>query len=168
MRDSPYRCDRSSATVLLVDDDPATLLTCRKLLETDGFVVLQAPGSSEALKLQADHHAPIDLVVTDIMLPPPAFQLSTAANPFPRVNGQDLADLLLRSKRELRIIFMSTSSKEHLLERKMIPADALFIKKPFSAEVFRDMIHQALAGPPTMKQPTDGGPTPSKDIDWFG
>lgn len=167
MVDRPHNRDRSSATVLLVDDDPATLLICRKILDADGFIVLEAAGSSEALKLQAEHHAAIDLVVTDIMLPPPRFQLSTAGNLFPRVNGQDLADLLLRSKRELRIIFMSTTSKEHLLERKMIPADALFLKKPFSTEGFRDMIHKALAGPPAVKQSKNAGPA-SKDIDWFG
>jgi CheY-like chemotaxis protein len=167
MVDSSHSHARSPATVLLVDDDPAALLICRKILETDGVVVLQAPGSSEALKLQADHQTPIDLVVTDIMLPPPGFQLSTAGNPFPRVNGQDLADLLLRSKGDLRIMFMSTTSKEQLLERGMIPADAPFLQKPFSAEVFRDMVYKTLAGPPTTRKPKKTG-SASKDIDWFG
>jgi CheY-like chemotaxis protein len=168
MADSPHSCVRPPATVLIVDDDPATLLICRKILETEGFVVLHAPGSSEALKLRADHRTPIDLVVTDIMLPPPGFQLSTAGDPFPRVNGRDLADLLLRSKGELRILFMSTTTKEQLLERKMIPADALFLKKPFSAEVFHDMIHQALVGPPAIRPLKHDGSESSKDIDWFG
>jgi CheY-like chemotaxis protein len=168
MVDSPRSSPRAPTTVLLVDDDPSTLLICRKILEAEGFVVLQAAGSSEALKLQADHHAPIDLVVTDIMLPPPGFQLSSADNPFPRVNGRELADLLLRSKGELRIIFMSTSSKEQLLASEMISADAPFLKKPFSTEAFRDMIHKVLAGPPTTRQSKNRGPASSKDIDWFG
>jgi CheY-like chemotaxis protein len=168
MVDSPHSCGRSPATVLLVDDDPATLLICRKLLEADGFVVLQASGSAEALKLQADHHTPIDLVVTDVMLPPPGFQLSTAGNPFPRVNGHDLANLLLGSRGELRIMFMSTTSMELLQERKMIPADALFLQKPFGAEVFRDMIHKVLAGPPTIIKSKNSGSAPPRDIEWFG
>jgi CheY-like chemotaxis protein len=163
----PHSSPRPPTTVLLVDDDPSTLLICRKVLEAEGFMVLQAAGSSEALKLQADHHAAIALVVTDIMLPPPGFQLSTAGNPYPRVNGRELADLL-RAKGELRIMFMSTSSKEQLLAGEMIPADALFLKKPFSTEAFRDMIHKVLAGPPVTKQSKTRGPASSKDIDWFG
>ncbi|HJR77953.1 MAG TPA: response regulator [Nitrospiraceae bacterium] len=168
MVDLPHSSPRPPTTVLLVDDDPSTLLICRKILEAEGFIVLQAAGSSEALKLQADHHAPIGLVVTDIMLPPPGFQLSTAGNPYPRVNGRELAELLLRAKGELRIIFMSTSSKEQLLAGEMIPADAPFLKKPFGTEAFRDMIHKVLAGPPATKQLKNRGPASSKDIDWFG
>jgi hypothetical protein len=102
------------------------------------------------------------------MLPPPGFQLSTAGNPFPRVNGHDLANLLLGSRGELRIMFMSTTSMELLQERKMIPADALFLQKPFGAEVFRDMIHKVLAGPPTIIKSKNSGSAPPRDIEWFG
>jgi CheY-like chemotaxis protein len=168
MTHSPHSNPRPSITVLLVDDDPATLLICRNILEGEGFVVLQAPGSTEALQLQADPRTRIDLVVTDIMLPPPGFQLSTAGNPFPRVNGLELADLLLSSKRELRILFISTSSREDLLARAMMPANALFLQKPFGTETFRDMVHKALDGPPATKQSKSGGPASPKEIDWFG
>jgi CheY-like chemotaxis protein len=159
---------RPPITVLLVDDDPATLLICRKILEGEGFEVLQATGSTEALQLQADSRTRIDLVVTDIMLPPPGFQLSTAGNPFPRVNGQELADLLLTARKELRILFMSTSSKEDLLARGMMPANALFLQKPFRAETFRETVHKALEGPPATRQSKNDGPASPKEIDWFG
>ena len=167
MMNAPHG-SRPPMTVLLVDDDPSTLLICRKILEEEKFVVLQAAGSSEALKVQADHHTPIDLVVTDVLLPPPGFQLSIAGNPFPRVNGQELADLLLSSKQELRIIFISTSSKEDLQARGMIAANALFLQKPFSVETFRNLVYKALAAPPATRQSKKGGPASPKEIDWFG
>ena len=77
----------SPATILVVDDDPATLLVCRKNLCAEGYAVVQAAGSSEALKLFAEHDGAIHLVLTEIMLAPPGFQLSVENNPFPRVNG---------------------------------------------------------------------------------
>lgn len=157
----------SPTTVLLIDDDPSTLLLCRKQLERDGFIVLQAAGSSEALRLQAEHPAPIHLVVTDVMLSPPDFQLSIANNPFPRVNGLELVDLLLDSKRTFRVIFMSTSSMEDLLSRGLLRANVPFLRKPFTAEALSALVSDALAGPPAAKQSKKHGPVPTKEVDWF-
>ncbi|WP_447598977.1 response regulator [Nitrospira sp. Nam80] len=156
-------------TILLIDDDPSTLLVCRMRLQQQGFRVLQVPGSSEALKLQAEHAGPIHLVITDIMLPPPDFQLSVANNPFPRVNGLELADRLLEAKADLRIILMSTTSKEDLLARGMIRKSMPFIQKPFTVEAFSSLIYQTLAGPPAPKNTTkkDGSGT-AREVDWFG
>lgn len=141
---------------------------CRKTLERESFVVLQAAGSSEALKLLAEHRSPVDLVVTDILLPPPDFQLSIAGNPFPRVNGQELVDLLLDSMKELRIMFMSTSSRDDLLAGGMIRPTIPFLQKPFTAEAFSNRVHEALAGPAATKQPKKPGPNSAKRVDWFG
>ncbi len=168
MTDSNHPDLKGPITVLIIDDDPSTLLVCRKRLEQEGFVVLQASGSSEALKMQVEHPAPIHLVVTDIMLPPPDFQLSVANNPFPRVNGLDLADRLLESKRDLRILFMSTTGKEDLLARGMLRANMPFIQKPFTAEAFRALVYQALAGPPVAKKTKKDGSGTTKEVDWFG
>ena len=158
----------SPPTVLLIDDDPSTLLLCRRQLERDGFVVLQAAGSSEALQLQADLPAPIHLVVTDVMLSPPHFQLSIANNPFPRVNGLELVDLLLDSKRTFRVIFMSTSSMEDLLSRGLLRANVSFLRKPFTAEAFGALVSAVLAGPPAAKHSQKHSPLPTKEVDWFG
>lgn len=56
-------------TILLVDDDPTTLLLCAKPLQQAGYHVLQAPGSAEGLKLYAQHPSPIHLVLADIFSP---------------------------------------------------------------------------------------------------
>ena len=169
MTDSGRPLFKVPMTVLLIDDDPSTLLVCRTQLQQQGFTVLQASGSSEALKLQAEHAGPIHLVITDIMLPPPDFQLSVANNPFPRVNGLELVDRLLEAKAGLRIIFMSTSSKIDLLARGMIRENMPFIQKPFTVESFSRLVYQTLAGPPAAKNMNkkDGSGT-AQEVDWFG
>ena len=63
-------------TILIVDDDPSTLLICRRTLERNGFRVLQATGSSEALKIFVEKSGFIDLLLTDLLLPPPDFQIA--------------------------------------------------------------------------------------------
>ncbi len=159
----------AQVTILLIDDDPSTLLVCRTRLQQEGFTVLQAPGSSEALKLQTDRTAPIHLVISDIMLPPPDFQLSVENNPFPRVNGLDLVDRLLESKTDLRIAFMSTTSKADLLAHGMIRDGMPFIQKPFTVEALTALVYQTLAGPPADRntRKKEGSGT-AKEVDWFG
>jgi CheY-like chemotaxis protein len=68
---SPTQAERP--TVLVVDDDDATLVLCKRILQEAGCAVLSASGSSEALKLCKGHQGSIDLLVTDLVLPPPEF-----------------------------------------------------------------------------------------------
>lgn len=63
-------------TILVVDDDPSTMMICVKTLRAEGFTVLEAEGSSEALKILATHQEPIDLLLTDLMLSPPGFEFA--------------------------------------------------------------------------------------------
>jgi len=46
------------------------MLICANTLRAEGFTVLEAEGSSEALKILTSQQKPIDLLLTDLMLPP--------------------------------------------------------------------------------------------------
>lgn len=70
-------------TILIVDDDLPIVNLCKAFLEEAGFTVLGTDGSSEALKICTQHKGPIDLLLTDLVLPPPGFQLASASNQFP-------------------------------------------------------------------------------------
>lgn len=157
----------SSTTILVVDDDPATLLVCRKNLCAEGYAVLQAAGSSEALKLFAEHDGTIHLVLTDIVLPPPGFQLSVENNPFPRVNGLELVGRLLASGKELRVMLMSASPEHELLSRGLIRNNVPFLRKPVTAETLLAMVQQVLSGPPPVLNPGKSAST-KPEVEWFG
>lgn len=154
-----------NATILLVDDDAGMLLLCRRFLEQTGHTVLQAPGSSEALKLYAEHPGAIDLIVSDVLLPPPVFQLSPVCNPFPRVNGLDLVNRFLDSHRDIRILVMSSTAKDDLVKQGLLRADLPFIQKPFTAEAFRALVQQTLAAQPPTRPQLYGT---TKKVDWAG
>lgn len=155
-----------TTTVLLVDDDAATLLLCRRLLTQEGYTVLQAPGSTEALKLHTEHPSPIDLIVSEVVLEPPAFQLSSENNPYPRVNGMELVNRFLDSKRDVHILLMSRIDKDDLLKRGLVRPDLPFLQKPFTAEAFLAQVQQVLAAGPVSKPPKKDGST--QGVDWFG
>src|SRR6185312_17474537 len=97
----------TSPTILVVDDEYPIIKLCTALLEEAGFTVLEADGSSEALKICTQHRGQIDLLLADLVLPPPGFQLAPTSNPFPHVNGHELAIRATVIRKGLRIILMS-------------------------------------------------------------
>jgi CheY-like chemotaxis protein len=135
-------------TILVVDDDPSTRLICAKTLRAEGFTVLEAEGSSEALKILATHPKPIDLLITDLMLPPPGFRLASTKNPYPRVHGHDIIQRTLAMKRTSRVILMSSLSKPERKAYRLVTDQVPFLQKPFSVETMMQLVHAVLAAAP--------------------
>lgn len=154
------------STILIVDDDPSTLLVSTKPLREAGYTVLQAPGSAEALKLYAEHAGPIHLVIADVFLPPPGFQLSVDKNPYPRVNGLDMVERLLQGKREIRLLLMSSSPGPELLSRGLVREGLPFLKKPFTSESLLSIVRQVLAGPPATPDQKNTTRSDKRDVEW--
>ena len=86
----PLRSSSPAKRILVVEDDPSVRLICTRSLHRAGYDVLEAAGSSEAMALYATTTEPIDLLLIDLFLPPPDFQLNSSATQFPRVNGHQL------------------------------------------------------------------------------
>jgi CheY-like chemotaxis protein len=78
---------RASRQILVVDNDPSTRLLCVASLTKARYRVLQAEGSSEAMAFHTTSTGPIDLLLTDLFLPPPNFELLSSGNRHPRVNA---------------------------------------------------------------------------------
>ena len=156
-------------TILVVDDDPAIVTQSGNILKLAGFTVMQATGSSDALKVSKAHQGTIDLLVTDLVMPPPDFQLNSGDNEFPHVHGHDLAIRMLKMRKGLHIVLMSANIEKEVagygIRRGILP----ILQKPFQPQTLLDLVHQVLqSSPPTAEsliEPTKGGP---KDGDeWF-
>src|SRR2546427_10417142 len=96
-----------SQTVLLVDDDPSMVTLCRKKLEEQGFKVLQASESPEALETCIPHSGPIHLLLTDLLLPPNRVQLSAGPSKFPGMHVVQFMRRLWQMRPEIVAPFMS-------------------------------------------------------------
>lgn len=154
------------STILVVDDDPTTILMATNPLQHAGYTVLQAPGSAEALRLFAEHPQPIHLILTDIFLPPPSFQLSVAKNPYPRVNGLEMVDRLLEKKRDLRIMLMSSTPGPDLHSRGLIREGLPFLKKPFTSDALLTLVRGTLAGPPATQDQAKPSASGKGEVEW--
>jgi DNA-binding NtrC family response regulator len=156
-------------TILVVDDDPAIASQSTNILKQAGFNVLQATGSSDALKLSKNHQGTIDLLVTDLVMPPPDFQFASGDNEYPHVHGHDLAIRMLQTRKDLHIVLMSANIEKELagygIRRGLLPV----LQKPFQPQALVDLVKQVLQSPPptaeSLAESTKSGP---KDGDeWF-
>jgi two-component system, cell cycle sensor histidine kinase and response regulator CckA len=119
----------TGATILLLEDDPAIRAGLRTLLERAGYSVRAAQNPVEAIQLAADHESPIDLLLTDFGLH--------------AVNGRQVAQVLLRDRPGLRVLFVSGHDEELVLPEGRRPGTA-FLQKPFRPAVLLEQVHQLL------------------------
>jgi CheY-like chemotaxis protein len=155
-------------TILVVDDDPSTMLICVKTLRAEGFTVLEAEGSSEALKILATHQEPIDLLLTDLMLVPPGFEFAAEKNPYPRVHGQDIIQRTLAMKKTFRVILMSSLSYHERKAHNVVTDHVPFLQKPFSVKVLTELIHTVLAAAPLSYDDSAAQSAANQEVRWHG
>jgi DNA-binding NtrC family response regulator len=154
-------------TILVVDDDPSTRLICVKTLREKKFTVLEAEGSSEALKVLATYEEPIDLLITDLMLPPPGLEFTSAQNPYPRVHGHDVIQRALAIKKTLRVILMSSLSYHERKAYQTVNDQVPFLQKPFSVEIMMQLVHEVLASAPLSYDDPAAKLTTKQDVRWY-
>src|SRR2546423_15133558 len=65
--DSPERSRRQ--TILIVDDDDIVLQSTATILSRAGYEVLVASEGSAAIQAAREHNGPIDLLLTDVLMP---------------------------------------------------------------------------------------------------
>jgi len=155
-------------TILVVDDDPSMRLICVKTLRAEGFTVFDAEGSSESFKILAAHQKPIDLLLTDLMLPPPGFQMTSTGNPYPRVHGHEVIQRALAMKKTFRVILMSSLSAQGRKAYRIVTDHVPFLQKPFSVETLIRLVHAVLAAPPRSYDDPATRSISKQDVRWYG
>jgi CheY-like chemotaxis protein len=114
------------ATIMLVDDDDFVRRMVRTALERAGYAVVEAATPGEALELCRAYVGPIDLVLTDVLMP--------------QMRGTDLVPLLLARRPELRALYMSGFTGDG---RRPEP----LLEKPFTIASLQHAIADVLAEP---------------------
>ncbi len=152
--------------ILVVDDEPAIVGLCAAVLQQAGYQVLKAGGSPEALKICSEDPGRIDVLLTDLVLPPPDFQLASAANPYPYVHGMELAARAAAVRTGLKIGLMSGNPDQELASHGIRRGTLPFIKKPFATQELISFVGEVLSGPaPVLKNHREGAA--AHDVEWF-
>jgi PAS domain S-box-containing protein len=119
-----------SETILVVEDDAGIRAVVQRILGVHGYTVLAAATPVEALELSAHHPGPIHLLLTDVVLP--------------GTNGRHLAELLLRERPGLPVLYMSGYTDDAIVHHGWLDPDTEFLQKPFTSEVLLRRTRQVL------------------------
>jgi CheY-like chemotaxis protein len=116
------------ATILVVDDEPAVLTLCQRMLRSGGYGVVTASSGEAALGLAGNDQHAIDLALLDVMMP--------------GMNGIELASRLRAAHPKLPIVLMTGYS---IVEIKGIIGEHHYriIWKPFKTDSLLRMIDNA-------------------------
>jgi CheY-like chemotaxis protein len=124
--ESTARDDQSRGTVLIVEDEEMVRELTRRILEQEGYNVIEARDAKQALEWHGSHEGPIQLMITDIVMP--------------QMSGYDLAEKVAAERPETRIIFMSGFINEAIERPGLPPSRAGFLKKPFTPDELTYMV----------------------------
>jgi len=109
---------RGSETILLIEDEDIVRGLTKKILMQAGYNVLDAKGGEEAIRVCHAYPAPIDLLLTDVVMP--------------EISGKEVADRLLELRPTIRVLFMSGYTDEAIVQHGVLDASVEFIQKPFT------------------------------------
>jgi CheY-like chemotaxis protein len=121
---------RGANTVLVVEDELAVRQFAVEVLAGSGHQMLQAANAEEALDVAARHNLPIDLLLTDMVMP--------------GLNGRDLADRIRAIHPETRVLLVSGYS-EVLAADGRLAAGFHYLQKPYTPESLTRTVERILS-----------------------
>jgi PAS domain S-box-containing protein len=121
---------RRETTILLVEDDEIMRSLTRKLLQEQGYTVVEADDGKSALEWMESHSGAIDLLLTDVMMR--------------RMSGPELAERLSVSYPTLKVVYMSGYTGELMANREVLKAGVTLLEKPFSRTALLNTLHEKL------------------------
>lgn len=124
-----------SETILLVEDEEALRALVRKVLESNGYKVLEARSGEDAAAVSERHQGPIQLLLTDVVMP--------------AMSGRELAEHLASSHREMRVLYMSGYTDNAIVHHGVLEPGAAFLQKPFNPGTLLERVREVLDSGPS-------------------
>lgn len=121
-------------TILLVEDDDAIRSVTAAILRSLGYQIFALTSGNEALEFcSADNASSIDLLLTDIVMP--------------YMGGRELAERLLATRPDLKVLFMSGYVDDPIILQAVEDAAIPFLEKPFTRDGLAKKVREALDTP---------------------
>jgi len=117
-------------TILVAEDEEMVRKLAVQVLELYGYQVLEAANGGAALLICERHEGPIDLLITDVIMP--------------EMSGRELADRLSQVRPDMKVLYMSGYANGAIGHRGVLEEDARFIQKPFTPDSLAHKVREVL------------------------
>jgi PAS domain S-box-containing protein len=119
--------------ILLVEDEPGVRLVLSKALQKHGYYVLEAESPQMALQLCRDRPGPIDLLVSDVVMP--------------GINGPAMVEQIRLLRPGIKCLYISGHADDALTQHGTAALNAPFLPKPFTSQILLGKIREVLNDP---------------------
>ncbi|MBI4082921.1 MAG: PAS domain S-box protein [Candidatus Lambdaproteobacteria bacterium] len=128
----PIAGSRGRETILVVEDDAGVRSALCRILRNHGYPVIEAAAGAEALRLREAQPGPIQLLLTDVVMP--------------AMSGRELAQIVQRRWPATRVVYMSGYTDDAIV-RHGVEQGMAFLEKPFTAQTVLRKIRHTLDEP---------------------
>jgi len=122
--------------VLLVEDDHALREVISRGLKKFGYKILEAANGGEALLICEKQKGPIDLLLTDVVLP--------------QMSGRELAERLRSFRADMKVLYMSGYTENAIVNNGILKENVGFLQKPFKVNVLVQKIREIMDAQPAV------------------
>ena len=121
------------AHVMVVEDNEFVLGLVEQVLEREGYIVHSAASPLQALEMGGDPACPMDLLLTDVVMP--------------ELNGKELFSRMAELRPGLKVIFMSGYADNVIVHHGVLDEGVRFLQKPINRGALLDMVARTLEEP---------------------
>jgi two-component system cell cycle sensor histidine kinase/response regulator CckA len=119
--------------LLLVEDEEPVRRLSRRILERQGYTILEARHGADALRVASAHDGEIHGVVSDVVMP--------------EMSGRTMAEQLRRLRPNVRVLFVSGYTDDDIIRRGLLDPGMAFLQKPFTAQSLAMAVREMLDAP---------------------
>jgi two-component system, cell cycle sensor histidine kinase and response regulator CckA len=127
---APVATQRVSETILVVEDEPQLAKLMVRILTGAGYQVLAARSGREAIELSANHTLPIQLLLTDVIMP--------------QMSGKQLAAELALRRPTMKVLYVSGYTDNSIVHHGILDPGVAFLQKPFSFDTLTKKVREVL------------------------
>jgi PAS domain S-box-containing protein len=117
-------------TIMLVEDDVDLRSAAARLLQAQGYNVVETESPYHAVDLLAMDGPRVDLLLTDVVMP--------------GMNGRELADAAIALRPGLKVLFTSGYTDDIVLDGRLLGREAVLLEKPFTRESLMRKVREVI------------------------
>jgi PAS domain S-box-containing protein len=129
-KETALNARQGKETILIVEDEEAVRNLVCHILKALGYTVLEASNGVDALLYLEQHHDPIHLIITDVIMP--------------LMSGREFADKALLKHQDIKVLFMSGYTNEAIAHHDVLDSVNAFIQKPFTTASLASKVREVL------------------------
>jgi CheY-like chemotaxis protein len=124
---------KGTETVLLVEDQAEVRTVTRETLRRHGYTVIEAASGADALGVAREHPGPIQLVLTDVVMP--------------GMSGRQMAAEISVQRPGIRVLYTSGYTDEVIVHHGVLEPGLAFVQKPYTTDGLLQKVREVLDAP---------------------